>query len=200
MTSSNGNIFRVTGPLCGEFTGPGEFPAQRPVTRSFGILLICTRINGWLNNGEAGDLRRNHAQYDVTVMLWPWLLNWVLCHYDSRLPIKPNPCHRQVITSHDLARRLPWAESGIRYEKTKCSSMCNIYGNLQRGYTSPVEMVLVYRIMSFDISDKQTCSLSKHKTDIKHFEKGNKCIFYSRSPRRALHTQMIWPWKLPILS
>ena len=26
MTSSNGNLFRVTGPLCGEFTGPGEFP------------------------------------------------------------------------------------------------------------------------------------------------------------------------------
>ena len=33
--SSNGNIFRVLGTLCGEFTGPGEFPAQRPVTRSF---------------------------------------------------------------------------------------------------------------------------------------------------------------------
>ena len=28
MTSSNGNIFRVTGPLCGEFTGPGEFPIK----------------------------------------------------------------------------------------------------------------------------------------------------------------------------
>ena len=28
MTSSNGNIFRVTGPLCGEFTGPGEFLTQ----------------------------------------------------------------------------------------------------------------------------------------------------------------------------
>ena len=37
MTSSNGNIFRVTDPLCGEFTGPGEFPAQRPVTRSFDV-------------------------------------------------------------------------------------------------------------------------------------------------------------------
>ena len=35
VTSSSGNIFRVTGPLCGEFTGPGEFPAQRPVTQSF---------------------------------------------------------------------------------------------------------------------------------------------------------------------
>ena len=31
MTSSNGNIFRVTGHLC------GEFPAQRPVTRSFDV-------------------------------------------------------------------------------------------------------------------------------------------------------------------
>ena len=37
MTSSNGNIFRVTGPLCGEITGPGEFPTQRPVTRSFDV-------------------------------------------------------------------------------------------------------------------------------------------------------------------
>ena len=31
--------------------------------------LICTRINGWVNNGEAGDLRRNSAHYDVTVMI-----------------------------------------------------------------------------------------------------------------------------------
>ena len=30
--------------------------------------LICTRINGWVNNGEAGDLRHNRAHYDVTVM------------------------------------------------------------------------------------------------------------------------------------
>ena len=37
MTSSNGNIFRITRPLCGEFTCPGEFPAQRPVTRSFDV-------------------------------------------------------------------------------------------------------------------------------------------------------------------
>ena len=29
--------FRITGHLCGEFTGPGEFPAQRPVTRSFDV-------------------------------------------------------------------------------------------------------------------------------------------------------------------
>ena len=37
MTSSNVNIFRVTGPFCGEFTGPYEFLTQRPVTRSFDV-------------------------------------------------------------------------------------------------------------------------------------------------------------------
>ena len=35
LTSSKGNIFRVTGHLCGKFTG--EFPTQRPVTRSFDV-------------------------------------------------------------------------------------------------------------------------------------------------------------------
>ena len=30
--------------------------------------LICVWINGWVNNREAGDLRRFRAHYDVTVM------------------------------------------------------------------------------------------------------------------------------------
>ena len=30
--------------------------------------LICARINGWVNDGEAGDLRRHRAHYDVIVM------------------------------------------------------------------------------------------------------------------------------------
>ena len=30
--------------------------------------LICARINGWVNNREAGDLRRYRAHYDVIVM------------------------------------------------------------------------------------------------------------------------------------
>ena len=36
--------------------------------------LICARINGWVNNRNAGDLRRNHAHYDVTVMVLMVLL------------------------------------------------------------------------------------------------------------------------------
>ena len=30
--------------------------------------LICALINGWVNNREAGDLRRHRAHYDVIVM------------------------------------------------------------------------------------------------------------------------------------
>ena len=46
----------------------GEFPAQRPVTRSLTISLICVWINGWVNDREAGDLIRYHAHYDFTVL------------------------------------------------------------------------------------------------------------------------------------
>ena len=31
--------------------------------------LICVWINGWVNNGEAGDLRRYRAHYGVIVMI-----------------------------------------------------------------------------------------------------------------------------------
>ena len=53
MTSSNGNIFRVTGPLCGEFTGPGEFPTQRPVTRSCDVFFDL-RLNKRLSKQPWG--------------------------------------------------------------------------------------------------------------------------------------------------
>ena len=55
MTSSNGIIFRVTGPLCGEFTGPGEFPAQRPVTQSFDVFFDL-RLNKCLSKQPRGWL------------------------------------------------------------------------------------------------------------------------------------------------
>ena len=37
MTSSNGIIFRVTGPLWGETKGHLWIPSQKPVTRSFDV-------------------------------------------------------------------------------------------------------------------------------------------------------------------
>ena len=51
MTLSNGNIFCVTGPLCREFTS--EFPAKRPVTRSFDVFFdLC--LNKRLSKQSCG--------------------------------------------------------------------------------------------------------------------------------------------------
>ena len=73
MTSSNGNIFRVTGHLCGEFTGPGEFPAQRPVTRSFDVFFDLRpnkRLNkqwrGWWFETQSYSLWR-HRNVELMV-------------------------------------------------------------------------------------------------------------------------------------
>ena len=47
----------------------GEFPAaQRPVTRSFDVFFYLRLNQRWVNDGEAGDLRRYRAHYDVIVM------------------------------------------------------------------------------------------------------------------------------------
>ena len=41
--------------------------------------LICAWINGWVNNREAGDLRRHRANYDVTVMTMQSMSHFYKC-------------------------------------------------------------------------------------------------------------------------
>ena len=48
---------------------PGEFPAQKPVTRSFDVFFdMGLEKNGCGSNRGAGDLRRYRAHYDVTLI------------------------------------------------------------------------------------------------------------------------------------
>ena len=64
-------FFALLAICAGNSPVPGEFPTQRPVTRSFGVFLICARINGLVNNGKPGDFRRHRAHNDViTVVKW----------------------------------------------------------------------------------------------------------------------------------
>ena len=73
MMSSNGNIFCVTGPFVqgihwsqvnsshkGQWCGALMFSS------------ICGWIHSWVNNRDAGNLRRHGAHYDVTVMFHIW--------------------------------------------------------------------------------------------------------------------------------
>ena len=57
--------FRVTGHLCGK---PVNSPHKVQWRGALMFSLICALINGWENNGEAGDLRRHRTHYNVTVM------------------------------------------------------------------------------------------------------------------------------------
>ena len=83
MTSSNRNLFRATGPLWGEFTSPRS-PVNSPHKGQWrGALMfsfICVWINGWVNNLEAGNLRRYRVHYDTHKACMPWLrLHTVKC-------------------------------------------------------------------------------------------------------------------------
>ena len=47
MMTSNGNIFCVTGPLCGEFKGDWWIPLKRPVTLSFDVFFDLRQNKRW---------------------------------------------------------------------------------------------------------------------------------------------------------
>ena len=67
MMSSNGNIFPVTGPLCGRIHQSSvNSPHQWREVLMFS--LICAWINARVNNRWAGDLTCHRTHYDVMVM------------------------------------------------------------------------------------------------------------------------------------
>ena len=49
--------------------------------------MICARINGWLNNGKAVDLRRHRVHYDVIVMnlVWSWFYCYIFAIHAAQL-------------------------------------------------------------------------------------------------------------------
>ena len=57
--------------------------------------LICVWINGWVNNGEAGDLRRYRVHYDVSVLPFTYrhigcqVITWTTWTYADILSIEP---------------------------------------------------------------------------------------------------------------
>ena len=81
MTSSNGNIFRVTGPLRGEFTGTRWIPRTKASDAELWWVFYLCLNKRWVNNGEAGDLRRYLAHYEVTVMLRPQITRNHVIYY-----------------------------------------------------------------------------------------------------------------------
>ena len=108
MTSLNGSIFRVTGHLCGNSPVPGEFPAQRQWRGALMFSLICVWINDWVNNREAGDLRRYRAHYDVIAMTWTY------ANVYPRILPHTSSCRTTFRLLLTLERLFDWLECQIR--------------------------------------------------------------------------------------
>ena len=100
MTLWNGNIFRTTGPLRGEFTGdegnspvPGEFPAQRPVTRSFDVFFdlrpnkrLSKQSRGWWFKTPSRPLWRHCNEMQSLLILLYTSCEWQILGFLL-------PCH-----------------------------------------------------------------------------------------------------------
>ena len=55
---------------------------------------ICAGINGWVNNGEAGDLRRHRAHFDVIIMFTVNILQSIMMTSVNKTKL---PHHADVI-------------------------------------------------------------------------------------------------------
>ena len=122
MTSSNGNIFCVTGPLCGEFTGHRWIPLTKPVTRALMFPLTCTWTSSWVNNRNAGDLRYYRAHYNVIAM---FQLLWYLSY---KLNWRDSGCIIQMIiwaslTKNDLGTGSPFQIQDVFRNRHKSNPM-----------------------------------------------------------------------------
>ena len=62
------HLTRYGSLMRGIHQSPVNSPHKCQWRRALGFSLICARTNGWVNNRDAGDLRRHLAHYDVTVM------------------------------------------------------------------------------------------------------------------------------------
>ena len=94
MTLSNGNLFRVTGPICvGNSPVTREFPSQRPVTRSFDVffdLFLNKRLSKqsweWWFETPWHSLWRH-----CSVLIWSYqgshaIYGHIFFRFDSLLP------------------------------------------------------------------------------------------------------------------
>ena len=74
MMTPHGDVIKsLHFPRCWPFVrgihrSPVNSPHKGQLCGALICSLICAWINGWVSNREAGNLRRNHAHYDVAAM------------------------------------------------------------------------------------------------------------------------------------
>ena len=98
MTSSKWKHFPRNWPFVrGIHRSPVNSPHKGQWRGALMFSLICVWINGWVNNLEAGDLRRHRGHYDVNVMFSFWVKASESVN-DSSTPAWPHEFIEQYIT------------------------------------------------------------------------------------------------------
>ena len=132
MTSWNGNLFRVAGPLCWEFTGDRWIPHTKASDAELWCFLW---YSSWGNNRDAGDMRRYRAPYYVTVMNAPSYLDfvfiirfiifmWCIYEYFAFTGIALHPGLKVILKDANLAH---WILLQIEWNSNKEKYAWNIF-------------------------------------------------------------------------
>ena len=120
MTSSNGNNFSVTDPLCWEFTDHRWIPRTKASDAELWCFLWpAPWINAWVNNRKAGDLRRHRSHHDATVMTY--ILRSSYSNYHEH------------IEAQNMAAA--WQTAGISYFDSNFMEICSQSSNKQKSNT-----------------------------------------------------------------
>ena len=76
--------------------------------------LICARINDWVNNREASDLRRHRGHFDVNLMVCFGLRHGTL---QARLP---GASSSKIGTGNVCYTTTPWKSATLYYQRRGC--------------------------------------------------------------------------------
>ena len=130
--------------------GPVNSPHKGQWHGALMFSLICARINGWVNNREAGDLRRHQAHCDVIVMVQKCMFVYRGAPMDTNDQI------------------LPWIFQITAAKQSKCESRTkhsvkwthfrHILTINSQHCATPEDMLNIYNIEIFkDIKSVQKC-------------------------------------------
>ena len=101
--------------------------------------LICARVNGWVNNGEAGDFRRHRTHYDVIVIYIAW-----------------NSLHRQIGSNYTCWMNDVGVQSGFRGGEWKSRSPVNEWA--WPHFRASVRLLLISIIVVTELSYVYWCA------------------------------------------
>ena len=107
ITFSNGNMFRVTGFCAGInrwlrviHRSPVNSPHTDQWREALMFSLLFAWTNSWVNNQDAGDLRRHRAHDDVTVMWCRIVIQW------SGQPWDLSAFNASLLSNFELVKRV----------------------------------------------------------------------------------------------